>query len=203
MRGFEREGGAAVALLDDEERTVIARIVADVGLLLGAEAFGMEHPHEPSTPGADALEHLTWFEESLAEPDDPALLKLLPSASRDDREVADEFRRLTEGDLRETKISRLRGVWQDLSEDAETWTVDLEGALDVAAALTDVRLVLATRLGLESDEDAERLHEDIARAVEGDSAEFHPDPERIWLGMLYDALTWLQDSLVTSMAEAP
>ena len=30
MRGFEARGGDAVATLDDEERLVVARIVADV-----------------------------------------------------------------------------------------------------------------------------------------------------------------------------
>ena len=70
-----------------------------------------------------------------------------------------------------------------------------------AAALTDVRLVVASRLGIEADEDAEALHRDVAEASVGlrtmGPEELGIDPERLWLGMLYDALTWLQESLVT------
>ena len=42
MKGFEARDGMAVAELDDEERLVVARIVADVGLLLSGEPFGSE-----------------------------------------------------------------------------------------------------------------------------------------------------------------
>jgi hypothetical protein len=94
-----------------------------------------------------------------------------------------------------------------LSEDGPRWEVAEDEALDTAAALTDVRLVLASRLGIESDEDAESLHVEIAfgsRAGEADGGDDDGDDhggtvdrERVWLGMLYEALTWLQDSLVT------
>ena len=67
-----------------------------------------------------------------------------------------------------------------------------------AAALTDVRLVLASRLGLHTDEDAERLHAEIELATHAletdDDGSLPVDPERVWLGMLYQALTWLQES---------
>jgi len=201
VRGFERDGNdAAVAELDDEERMVIARIVADVGLLLSGEVFGMETPAADSDDD-DLMRFLKRFEESLYEPDDPATLRLLPNAAPDDREVADEFRRLTEPDLRTLKVDRLRTVWQQLSEDGPEWRIDLGEALATAAALTDVRLVLASRLGLVTDDDSAQLHADIEAATqaldEGVDHDLGVDPERIWLGMLYHALTWLQESLVT------
>ena len=43
MRAFRARDGVAVAELDAEERMVVARIVADVGLLLGEEVFGIAH----------------------------------------------------------------------------------------------------------------------------------------------------------------
>ena len=205
MKGFEARGTAAVAELDDEERMVVARIVADVGLLLGGEQFGMADPGSRHSPAADddmddIFAHLRGLEESLAEPDDPAVLRLLPSASRDDRDVSDEFRRLTEGDLRDLKVARLRTMWEQLSEDGPEWEIDAAEAMSTAAALTDVRLVLASRLSLDSDEDADRLHGEIelaSHALGTDAEEdLGVDPERVWLGMLYQALTWLQESLV-------
>lgn len=202
MKAFRARGGVAVAELDNDERTVVARIVADVGLLLGGEVFGMERaPGEPET-SQDLLEYLTNFEAHLAEPDDPAILRLLPNAAPTDREAADEFRRYTEPDLRALKVARLRRVWSQLSEDGPRWEVAEDEAMDTAAALTDVRLVLASRLGIESDEDAESLHVEVAFGSRADEADGDDDGgtvdrERVWLGMLYEALTWLQDSLVT------
>lgn len=208
MRGFEADGDSAVAILDDEERLVVARIVADVALLLGAEAFGLDHPSESAASIMDVDDpflHLRGLEESIREPSDPAILRLLPNAAPADRAVAEEFRRLTDGELRDTKIRRLRAIWEQLSRDTDEWVVRSDEALATAAALTDVRLVLASRLGLVTDDDADRLHQEIdlaAHALETDDDEVLPiDHERVWLGMLYQALTWLQESLVEYVAE--
>ncbi|PKQ25310.1 MAG: DUF2017 domain-containing protein [Actinobacteria bacterium HGW-Actinobacteria-4] len=208
MRAFEDRDGVAVAELDEQERMVVARIVADVGLMLSGETFGMgDTPPLDTLQGADAiLGYLRGLEEFLAEPGDPAVLRLLPNAAPTDREVSDEFRRLTEGDLRQLKVDRLRVMWQQLSEDGPEWEVTAEDALATASALTDVRLVLASRLSLETDEDAERLHTEIELATHAlatdEDRELDVDHERVWLGMLYQALTWLQDSLVEFLMAA-
>jgi len=196
VKAFRGRRGVAVAELDPEERAVVARIVADVGLLLGGEVFGMEDAAWASETPEDLLEYLTNLEAHLAEPDDPAILRLLPNAAPTDREVADEFRRYTEPDLRALKVARLRRLWSQLSEDGPRWEVARDDAMETAAALTDVRLVLASRLEIETDADAERLHADVGIAQEAAVGGIEPDRERIWLGMLYEALTWLQDSLV-------
>lgn len=206
MRGFEARGGEAVAVLDDEERLVIGRIVADVAGLLGAEPFGLGNDDYSATASDidDPFEHLRGLEESIKEPSDPAILRLLPNAAPTDREAADEFRRLTDGELRATKIRRLRRIWEELSGTADEWVVPADDALATAAALTDVRLVLASRLGLTTDEDADRLHAEIdlaTHALETDEDQTLPvDHERVWLGMLYQALTWLQETLVEYVA---
>lgn len=202
MKGFRTDGGNAVAELDDEERLVVARIVADVALLLGADAFGLDHDTFSAPPSDvdDPFEHLRGFEESIREPSDPAILRLLPNAAPTDREVADEFRRLTDGELRATKVRRLRRIWDQLSTGSDEWVVPADEALATAAALTDVRLVLASRLGLKTDDDADRLHHEIelaSHALDTDDDGVLPvDHERVWLGMLYQALTWLQGTLV-------
>jgi hypothetical protein len=202
VRGFRAEAGSAIAELDDEERLVVARIVADVALLLGADAFGLELDAfpDPASDIDDPFEYLRGFEESIREPSDPAILRLLPNAAPTDREVADEFRRLTDGELRGTKVRRLRRIWDQLSSGSGEWVVPADEALATAAALTDVRLVLASRLGLKTDDDAERLHHEIelaSHALDTDDEGALPiDHERVWLGMLYQALTWLQGTLV-------
>lgn len=201
MKGFEVRDGAAVAHLDEDERAVIARVVADVGLLLGAESFGM--PQAPTDDEDDELfRHLKGLEESLSDPDDPAVLRVLPNAAPTDRDVAAEFRRLTEPELRSLKIDRLRRMWNALSGESPQWVVPLDEVMPTAAALTDLRLVLATRLELDSDADAIALHEEIAlthHAVATDAAaDLRVDPERVWLGMLYETLTWLQESLLSA-----
>lgn len=208
MRGFSERHGDAVAILDDEERTVVARIVADVGLLLGGETFGLEHPTDVPEDPEDPFLYLRGLEESIREPSDPAILRLLPNAAPTDREVADEFRRLTEGELRAGKVRRLRRVWEQLSVDTngtevDEWVVPADEAMAVAAALTDVRLVLASRLGLVTDEDAERLHQEIDLANDAleDDDPLPVDHERVWLGMLYQALSWLQETLVAFVVE--
>ena len=207
MRGFERRDGMAVALLDEEERLVVARIVADVALLLGAESFGRDGASEadPASDIDDPFAHLRGLEESIREPSDPAILRLLPNAAPTDREVAAEFRRLTDGELRAIKTRRLRRIWDQLSTGDDEWVVPADAALETAAALTDVRLVLSSRLGLVTDDDADRLHAEIdlashALATDDDNM-LSVDPERVWLGMLYQALTWLQDTLVEFVAE--
>ncbi len=193
--------GFAVAELDADERAVIARVVADVGLLLGEEPFGMEAEEPTVGDGDELFGFLQSLEAALADPDDPAVLRVLPNAAPTDREVASEFRRLTEPELRATKVARLKAMWLALSEDGPEWAVPEEDAMATAGALTDLRLVLASRLGVVTDEDATALHDEIelaAHAVEtGAAAELNVDPERVWLGMLYQALTWLQESLMS------
>lgn len=191
----------AVAELDAEERAVIARVIADVGLLLGGESFGMERRDAVDDDENELFRYLQGLESALSDPDDPAVLRVLPNAAPDDREVAAEFRRLTEPELRATKVDRLRVIWTALSEDGPEWEVPAADALATAAALTDVRLVLASRLGIETDEDAAALHHEVElahHAVEtGAAGELSIDPERVWLGMLYQALSWLQESLMS------
>ena len=188
----------------------MARIVADVALLLGADAFGEAYADPaPASDVDDPFEFLRGLEESIREPSDPAILRLLPNAAPTDREVSDEFRRLTDGELRATKTRRLRRIWDQLSSNSDgsgsdEWVVPADEALSTAAALTDIRLVLASRLGLVTDDDADRLHHEIdlaARALDADDEFALPvDHERVWLGMLYQALTWLQESLVEFVA---
>ena len=188
MRGFARKRGLYVAQLDRTERTILSRVVADTALLLGTR-LDIERPEGDGDP----LASLAWSTDGVAEPTDPALARLLPSASEDDG-VASEFRRLTEGDLRAAKVERLRMVWGALLAPGERIEVRPEQAMDWAAALTDVRLVLAERLEIQTDEDAEAVYRRATGRRRRDD-----DEVRSALSSLYMVLTWLQESLMTVM----
>jgi Domain of unknown function (DUF2017) len=87
---------------------------------------------------------------------DPAIERLLPDAYRDSEADAAEFRRFTEDELADEKIRRALGMAEILEPDTgpETTvrvTLDDASALDWMRSLTDIRLALATRLGIVDD----------------------------------------------------
>lgn len=100
---------------------------------------------------------------------DPAIARLVPDAYPDDADAAGEFRRLTQADLLDRRRSDARAVAATLFLDGEPVTpASLDPArrderlrvpLDSAASqawlrtLSALRLVLATRLGIETEDD--------------------------------------------------
>ena len=215
MRGFRYEDGAYRAQLDAGEREVVASVVANVVELLGGRVppdatASATPPHGGAEPGdhggagqgdqadargrGDAAAAPVWRlrTDPVPPPDDPAVHRLLPDASLDDPAVAGEFRRLTEDDLRAAKLDRLLWLWTALQDDGPL--VPTSQAPAVAATLTDLRLVLAERLGIRTDEDADRLLRTFARRRRRGA-----DDVRAYLATVYDALTWLQESLVQAM----
>lgn len=191
MRAFRRRRGVYVAELDGDEATILARVVADTSMLLGVPL----RPGEEAAEASDPLAQLSWSTEGLESPTDPALARLLPDASRTDDDLSQEFRRLTEPELRAAKVARLRMVWDALRESTGQVRVPAERALDFAAALTDVRLVVAQRLGIRTEADAEEVQDQVARGA----ADPEQDEVHLALGMVYSALSWLQESLMQVM----
>jgi hypothetical protein len=104
-------------------------------------------------------------------PSDPAVARLVPDAYADDAEASTEFRRLTGSDLldrrrrdADTVLASLApdGVDLDLTDaDDEDLvrsfviTLDRDEAGAWMRVLAAVRLVLASRLGIESEEDSD------------------------------------------------
>jgi hypothetical protein len=123
---------------------------------------------------ADPLEAMLDFDSPREAPQDPALLRLLPSAHRDDEDASAEFRRFTERALRDGKVADAMTVIDDLGEipdDLPADAADFEFEIDADAArawlrcLTDMRLTLAERLGVTAEDEAywESLPEDDSR----------------------------------------
>ncbi|QZN86712.1 DUF2017 family protein [Cellulomonas sp. C5510] len=216
MRAFRREGGDLVAEVDAGEREVLATVVADVAELLGGlpgtRPAGDAGDAGGDRPRGDALGEVHLRLDPLPAPDDPAVHRLLPDASRDDPEVTAEFRRLTEDDLRARKLRRLQELHTALLGPAPAGGTAVRGgrhragavvrvprdrAPELAATLTDVRLVLGERLGVTDEEASDRLEQEV---VHGDPAPGdHAAQARQYLGSVFLALGWWQETLMACL----
>ena len=101
----------------------------------------------------DELVHDQLDDSDLA--DDPALARLFPNAYPDDDQAAAEFRQYTRDGLVERKSANSGLIAAALmaSSDEGRLTVARDDAEHWLPALTDLRLVLAERLGIHQDGD--------------------------------------------------
>jgi hypothetical protein len=145
----------------------------------------------------DPFEAMMDFSGPTSEPEDPVLARLFPTAYSEDEEAASEFRRFTEGTLRDGKaraaitiIDALEeaGLPPQLTEDGLIIDVELDPpAAEIwMRSFTDLRLALATRLGVEEGD------EDYWLALPDD------DP-RAQAHDIYDWVGYLQETLVQSL----
>jgi len=179
-----RRGGRATAVLEQGEARLLAGLVGQVAELLAEGTPATERAAQ------DPLEEMLDFDGPVQAPDDPVLQRLLPDAYRDDEAAAADFRRYTERGLRDTKIANARAVIASLVDggmaDEESADHQVEVDLDAAQVqawlrtLTDVRLALATRLGIEDDEHVWDVDSDDPVAVMHDVYD--------WLGFVQETL---------------
>ena len=221
MRAFRRVPEGLVCGLDDWERELLARLALEVRALLHADAPSTEGAGEsetssPSRPDPVRLgeserdrEVLEALDLDLDPPTnhvhtgrpnaDPVIAALLPQASEDPL-TAMEVSSLTRARLRGDKVDRLERLAAELrapSGPEDTVLVAPGQESDWLGAANDIRLVLAQRLGIESAQDAERVH----------AAAFHEAPEEEtsreqWYrgtALVYDMITWWQESLVSAL----
>jgi hypothetical protein len=113
--------------------------------------------------------------------DDPAVARLLPSAYPDDEEAAAEFRRFTSDDLTARKLANARRVLDDLAPPAAE-RLDQAAQQSWLRTLTDLRLVLGSRLGVTADGPAPS-----------------DDPQVLVMHDVFDWLGYLQESLVQTL----
>ena len=157
--GFQRRrGGGVVATFTGFEADLLRSLASQLVELLRNEVAAPRTSDDP-------LEQLLDFSGPTSEPDDPVLARLFPTAYPDDEEAAGEFRRFTEGALRDHKaqaavqiIDSLEeaGLPPELGEDGLIVDIELDrgDAMTWMKSFTDIRLALATRLGVEEgDED--------------------------------------------------
>ena len=192
MSGFtrHRRSGRIIATFTGFEADLLRSLAGQLVELLRNEAAV---PAESSDP----LEAMLDFSGPTTVPEDPVLARLFPTAYTDDEEAASEFRRFTEGGLRDGKaagacaiIDALEdaGLPPELAEDGLMIDVELEPAAAETwlRSFTDLRLALATRLGVE----------------EGDEDYWHSLPDDDPRGQAHDIYEWvgyLQETLVAAL----
>lgn len=194
-RGFKRKGDVVVARMDANEREVVAGLMEQTRLLLApAERELTGDPFEDLVAGLGVS---LAAEDQLEMPDgpeerDPALDRLLPTAHRGDDQVAAEFRRLTEHDLRERKATNLATAIAALRRPTgDRLELGRDEAQATMIALTDTRLLLGERLGLRTDDDAAALEQRLAG--------LDADDPTVYAVSFYEFLTWLQESLAGAL----
>jgi hypothetical protein len=190
MSGFKRHrrSGACVATFTVFEADLLRSLAGQLIELLR---------NESATAGVqnDPLEQLLDFSGPTTEPDDPVLARLFPTAYPDDEEAAGDFRRFTESTLRDGKAAAAASIIDALEEaglpsepeggifiDVE---LDEQAAMTWMRSFTDMRLAIATRLGVE----------------EGDEEYWFSLPDddpHAQVHDIYDWLGFLQETLVQS-----
>ncbi len=187
-----RRSGRVIATFTGFEADLLRSLTGQLVELLRNEAAVPDDDRDP-------FEALMDFSGPTAEPDDPVLARLFPSAYQDDDEAASEFRRFTEGSLRDGKaraactvIDTLEeaGLPPQLEEDGLMIDVELDQptAETWMRSFTDVRLALATRLGVE----------------DGDEEYWYSLPDedpRTQAHDIYDWVGYLQESLVHALSK--
>ncbi|RJL24548.1 DUF2017 domain-containing protein [Bailinhaonella thermotolerans] len=166
-------GGGVALRLDAGEVAILRSLVSQL--------MGLVEPPETHD---DPLARAVGISASAATPADPVLARLFPDAYPEDPEAAGEFRRYTEGQLREGKRADAAVVLETANPGEAV--LDAEQARAWLRSLNDVRLALGVRLEVTED-----THEEIARMSE--------DDPRYPVFVTYDWLTFLQDSLVRAL----
>ncbi|MFL6022073.1 MAG: DUF2017 domain-containing protein [Marmoricola sp.] len=191
MSGFtrHRRSGACVATFSAFEADLLRSLAGQLIELLRNEVAA---PPGPPEEDADPLEELFDFSGPTLAPEDPVLARLFPTAYPEDEEAAAEFRRYTESDLRNGKAAGAAAIIDTLEEaglgdqpeDGTFIDVELDPALAITwmRSFTDMRLAIATRLGIEEG-DEERWY---SLPDEDPEAQVHDIYE--WVGYLQETL---------------
>ncbi len=191
MSGFVPRGHGVMATFSGFEGDLLRSLASQLVELLRNESAVPKNT-------ADPLEAMLDFTGPTTEPDDPVLARLFPTAYPDDEEAAGEFRRFTEGGLRDGKarnavliIDQLEeaGLPAELEEDGLWIDVELDASQAAAwmRSFTDIRLALATRLGVEEGD------EDYWLSLPDDDPRSHVHDIYEWVG-------YLQETLVASVS---
>jgi len=185
-----RRDGSVGASLASRQAYLLRRLGADLLTLLAEGDVAL--PTDPLEAAVASAPRVR--------PDDPALLRLLPDAVRSDlpgsaetaaaQRLSQEFRRLSEGDLRAGK----RADAQTLLDTLGDAVLPPATAASWLRSINDARLVLGSRLELRTDEDLERLW---AEHEVGSQASVR-DPV-VALIVTYDELGGLQEDLVRAV----
>ena len=184
MVPFHRRFGRYSATFEAAEARLIADLVGQVRHLLA--------DRRTSSPD-DPLAELTGMTVGpAAPPDDPAVARLLPDFSADDRDLAAGLRVLHEPEVIAAKDAAAVRLLDTLPRGGGVVRLDQDAADAWLTALNDVRLALGVRLEITED--------DMEPPELGADADPADDP----VAAMFATYRWLsavQDSLVTAMLD--
>ncbi len=194
MTGFtrHRRSRLVIANFSGFEADLLRSLASQLVELLRNEAAVPRDDQDP-------FEAMMDFSGPTSEPEDPVLARLFPTAYVEDEEAAAEFRRFTEGGLRDGKAAAASsiidaleegGLPPELTEDGLHIDVELSEpeAETWMRSFTDIRLALATRLEVE----------------EGDEEYWYSLPDddpRAQAHDIYEWVGYLQETLVSALTE--
>jgi hypothetical protein len=165
-----KRSGLIVASFDDSEVSIVSTLAQQLTGLLAPLA---------GTSDDDPLPGLV-IGGSPSAPTDAALLRLFPNAYAEDDEASNEFRSLTERGLASRKVANASVVLETIGT---TVRLDAQQSLAWLRTLTDIRLAIAARLGIETEESViDEADEQTAQLLD-----------------IYDWLGGMQDSLVRAL----
>ena len=210
MSTFRRlDDGSISITFTSQEAHVLINLTEQLVELL-SEGDGQSHQVDP-------LLHLVGISNADSLPEDPVLRRLLPNAYADEKS-AGEFRRYTEHGLREKKKAHALTIYEALLPQDEEWTGDTpldtgsltltfpsDQSLEWLGGLNDLRLALAVRLGIGTEQDRvknAKNDEDVITTSESLHKKYElmvdSDPMKA-VYSVYSWIGWLQQSLLDAL----
>jgi hypothetical protein len=150
------ESGAVTAQFTTAETHIIADLAAQVAGMLDGVA---------GSAGDDPLFAATGIGGGTTLDADPAIARLLPDAYGDDADASRDFRQLTERSLASRKVANARVVIDTLARSDGAVRLSPPEVQSWLRALSDIRLTIAARLGIERDGDTGATDSDAALAL--------------------------------------
>jgi hypothetical protein len=170
---FGRRKGRPTLTVNPDEAALLTDLLEQLVELVA--------PQEPDE--ADPLAAMVDIGTSTRAPEDPVLARLFPDAYPDDDEASGDFRRYTEPTLRRKKQDAALLALVTLEEPGRERALTPEQVEAWLGALNDLRLALGTRLEVSEDNPLR-------------SWDLPPDDPSTPLLVIYEWLTYLQDSLI-------
>jgi len=138
---FRWNRGRLVGDVEPYEAALLRQVVADVRDVLSADASDDESGGSAGAP-------------------DPVAERLLPDGHRSDRDLANDYRSLTEAGLRREKLADAALLLDTVSESGGWVELDENGAEAWIRTINDVRLAIGVRLDVrESDDPMDRAEQ--------------------------------------------
>lgn len=219
MEAFRPWRGGYLSKAQETERRLLARMACDVVEMLG---YSMADLAERESSDAAEADPLAVYEAELSgvadgyassgradpeladsgraggrRPIDDAMFRLLPDMSEDPRQ-AEALRELTSASLSAAKAEHLFILWRSVNGATDDVWVGNEDMPGWISAINSIRLVLASRLDIQGEEDGREIYEaaqDITGANGKGNQREVQTPDEL-LRVLYTMVTWWQESLL-------